>query len=147
MPLVYLDTKQLRFVLALAAITVLAPVARANLPGGGTNGANVTLTDNNDGTITMANGIVSIHLSKSSGVIDVFNYTFKNSASTQTINMFGGGYSGGKFYWENSSDLGPNFTYAVVANPTANGGNYAEVVLTASGSANVSNIVMEAHFS
>ena len=61
--------------------------------------------------------------------------------------MFGGGYSGGKFYWENSSDLGPSFTYAIVANPANNGSNYAEVVLTASGSANVSNIVMEAHFS
>ncbi len=119
----------------------------ANIPGGGTNGANVTLTDNGDGTVTMANGIASIHLNKSSGAIDVFNYTFKNSASTQTVNMFGGGYSGGKFYWENSSDLGPAFTYAVVANPTNNGGNYAEVVLTASGSANVTNIVMEAHYS
>ena len=66
--------------LLLASLLLLLPAMPlfANVPGGGTNGASVSLTDNGDGTVTMANGIVSIHLNKSSGVIDVFNYTFKN---------------------------------------------------------------------
>ena len=38
--------------------------AWANVPGGGTNGANVTLTDNGS-TVTIANGIVSILINKS----------------------------------------------------------------------------------
>ena len=47
--------------LLLSAITVFA-----NIPGGGTGtGANVTMMDNGDGTVTMANGIVSIHFIKS----------------------------------------------------------------------------------
>ncbi|MCX6896596.1 MAG: polysaccharide lyase family protein [Verrucomicrobia bacterium] len=129
-----------------AAVFFSAVAGLANLPGGGTNGANVTLTDSGS-TVTLANGIVSVVITKSTGVISTINYTFNNTGSAQTVNVLSGGYSGGKFYWENSSDLGPAFTYAVVANPTNNGGNYAEVVLTASGSGNVSNIVMEAHYS
>lgn len=129
-----------------AAVFFSAVAGLANLPGGGTNGANVTLTDNGT-TVTLANGIVSVAITKSTGVISTINYTFNNTGSAQTVNVLSGGYSGGKFYWENSGDLGPAFTYAVVAHPTNNGGNYAEVVLTASGSANVSNIVMEAHYS
>lgn len=134
-----------RSAILVAACSLLSATSLlANLPGGGTSGANVTLTDNGDGTVTMANGIVSIHLKKSTGVIDKINYTCNNSGSPQTLNLLGGGYRGGMFYWENSSDLGPSFSYAVVADPAANGGNYAEIVLTAY---DVPNIVMEAHYS
>ena len=42
----------------------------ANLPGGGTGtGPNVTLVDNGDGTVTMANGIVSILIAKADATI------------------------------------------------------------------------------
>jgi rhamnogalacturonan endolyase len=137
-----------KYLLAAGVLLLLGSsvLVRANLPGGGTNGAAVTLTDNGT-TVTLANGIVSIVITKADASIHTINYTFKNSSSTQTINLLGSGYSGGKFYWENSSDLGPAFTYAVVANPTNNGGNYAEVALTANGTNNVANITMEAHFS
>ena len=127
--------------------SLLAPVSGfANLPGGGTNGAAVTLTDNGT-TVTLANGIISIVVTKADASIYTINYTFNNNGSSQTLNVLANGYSGGKFYWENSSDLGPAFNYAVVANPASTGGNYAEVMLTASDAGNVSNIVMEAHFS
>ncbi|MFM2294869.1 MAG: hypothetical protein RLZZ350_1282, partial [Verrucomicrobiota bacterium] len=137
------------FKLPLAILAVVASLtfsARANLPGGGTNGANVTLTDGGT-TVTLANGIISIVITKADASIHTINYTFNNTGSSQTVNVLASGYSGGKLYWENSSDLGPEYTYAIVANPASNGGNYAEVVLTAADGNNVSNIVMEVHFS
>ena len=51
----FFGTIVLRQLLALAFFSV-ATTALANLPGGGTNGPNVTLTDNGS-TVTMANGI------------------------------------------------------------------------------------------
>ena len=130
----------------LFGLVFLECPARANIAGGGTTGANVTLTDNGT-TVTLANGIISIVVTKADASIHTINYTFNNTGSAQTINVLGNGYSGGKFYWENSSDQGPAFTYAVVADPASTGGNYAEVVLMASGTANVTNIAMEVHFS
>ncbi len=133
-------------VLLLCGLLLSSTAIFANLPGGGTNGAAVTLTDNGT-TVTLANGIISIVVTKADASIHTINYTFNNNGSSQTINVLGGGYSGGKFYWENSSDLGPAYTYAVVANPASTGGNYAEIALTAADAGNVSNIMMEAHFS
>jgi autotransporter-associated beta strand protein len=131
----------------LAVVTAcLSPVSLfANLPGGGTNGPNVTLTDNGT-TVTLANGIVSIVVTKSSASISTINYTFTNSASgPQTLNVLGNGYEGGKLYWEDSSDEGLTYTgYTVVADPATNGGNYAEVAMT---TYSVTNIAMEVHFS
>ena len=96
----------------------------ANVPGGGTgSGANVTLTDNGDGTVTMANGIVSIHIGKTSAVVDQVNYTFNNNGSTQTLNVLAGGNNGGQLYWEFGGFSSGAATYSVVAN----NGNYAEV--------------------
>jgi len=51
--------------LLLAAGVCGPSAAGANLPGGGTGpGPDVTVTDNGDGTVTMANGIVSIVIAK-----------------------------------------------------------------------------------
>ncbi len=127
----------------LFGLVFLECPARANVAGGGTTGANVTLTDNGT-TVTLANGIISIVVTKSDASIHTINYTFNNTGSSQTINVLGNGYSGGKFYWENSSDLGPSCTYTLISDPATNGGNYAEIALTA---ADVTNIILEAHFS
>src|SRR5579864_4327669 len=97
--------------------------AMANVPGGGTNGPNVTLVDNGDGTVTMANGIVSIHINKSSAVIDQINYTFNNTGSPQTLNVLSGGNQGGQLYWEFGNFGSGTATYSVVANTS----DYAEV--------------------
>ena len=48
----------------LALLLLAGNSVWANVPGGGTSGANVTLTDNGDGTVTLANGIISIHINK-----------------------------------------------------------------------------------
>ena len=124
--------------LAMAAINVLA-----NVPGGGTNGANVTLTDSGT-TVTLANGIVSILCTKSGGTINQINYTFNNTGSSQTLNLLSGGNNGGQLYWENSNNQGLSFTYTLVANPANTGGNYAEISLSTT---SVTGDVLEVHYS
>ena len=115
----------------------------ANSPGGGTSGANVTLTDNGS-TVTLANGIISIVITKADASIHTINYTFNNTGTPQTLNVLANGYSGGKLYYENSSDQGCVFTYAIVTSPANNGGNYAEIVLSTT---TVANVLMEIHYS
>jgi hypothetical protein len=112
-----------------------------NIPGGGTGtGQAVTLVDNGNGTVTMANGIVSVLITKANANITQINYTYNNGGGTQTQQLLSGGYSGGKLYWENAGFGSGNFTYSVVAN----NGNYCEVDLLAASS---TNGVMDVHFS
>ena len=114
--------------------------AAANIPGGGTGtGANVTLTDNGS-TVTIANGIVSILLTKANANITQINYTYNNGGGTQTQQLLNGGYNGGKLYWENAGFGAGNFSYTVVAN----NGNYCEVDLLAT---SATNGTMDIHFS
>jgi len=115
----------IRTLVLIAGCLIAVMPALANVPGGGTNGAAVTLVDNGDGTVTMANGIVSIHINKTSAVIDQINYTYNNSGSTTTLNVLSGGNSGGQFYWEFGGFSTGSATYSVVANT----GDYAEVDL------------------
>ena len=98
----------------------------ANFPGGGTGtGPNVTLVDNGNSTVTMANGIVSILIDKTSANVDQVNYTYNNNGSTQTVNVLAGGNNGGQLYWEFGGFGSGAPTYSVVAN----GPDYAEVDL------------------
>jgi fibronectin type 3 domain-containing protein len=117
--------------------------AFANVPGGGTNGPNVTLTDNGS-TVTLANGTVSIVVTKADASIHQIYYTYNNGAGAVTNQLLANGYSGGKFYWENSNNEGLTFTNWTVADPANNGGNYAEIALT---STTVSNDELEVHYS
>ena len=100
----------------------------ANIPGGGTGtGPNVTLTDNGT-TVTLANGIVSIVITKTSAEIHTINYCYNNSGSMATNQLLSGGNNGGLLYWfQNGGTFiaGP-FTQSVVANDT----NYAEISLS-----------------
>ena len=78
-----------RTVLALAVLPAafccgLGP-ASANIPGGGTgSGPNVTVTDNGDGTVTMANGIASIVIVKEAARLKAISYTYNNSGTPAT---------------------------------------------------------------
>ncbi|HSY17655.1 MAG TPA: polysaccharide lyase family protein, partial [Candidatus Acidoferrales bacterium] len=129
-------------VLVLCSLLLSAPVvlANPNLPGGGNTGTGspVTLTDNGT-TVTMANGIMSLVITKSSAQIGTINYTFNNTGSTQTLNLVSGNPNGGKLYWENSNNEGLSFSYSVVAN----NGDYAEVSLPCT---TAGLIGMEIHF-
>src|SRR5579871_1862200 len=129
----------LSFILLLMGSRVFA-----NIPGGGTNGPSVTLTDNGDGTVTIANGTVSIHCNKSSAVIDQINYTFNNAGTVQTLNLVSGNPNTGRLYWENSQNEGCVFTYSVVADPASNGGTYAEIAMFTT---TVTGDALEVHYS
>jgi autotransporter-associated beta strand protein len=131
--------------LAVFCGLLLAGVSAAtNIPGGGTNGPNVTLTDGGS-SVTLANGIMSIVISKSQAQIGTINYTFNNTGSPQTLNLVSGNPNGGKFYWENNVVNSPSFgTYNVVVDPASNGGNYAEVSMFSTA---VTGDTMEVHFS
>jgi rhamnogalacturonan endolyase len=103
---------------------MLCGSARANIPGGGTGtGPDVTLVDNGDGTVTMSNGVVSIHIGKTSAVVDQINYTFNNTGTPQTLNVLSGGTQGGQLYWEFGGFGAGTPTYSVVASTP----DYAEV--------------------
>jgi autotransporter-associated beta strand protein len=113
----------------------------ANIPGGGTGtGANVTLVDNGNGTVTMANGIVSILITTANANITQINYTYNNGGGPQTQQLLSGGNDGGKLYWENAGFGSGNYSYSVVAN----NGNYCEVDLLAT---STTNGTMDIHFS
>jgi autotransporter-associated beta strand protein len=113
----------------------------ANSPGG-TNGSAtpVTLVNNGNGNVTMANGIVSIVCQTSGAQINDINYTYNNSGSVTTLQLLSGGTQGGKLYWENGGFGSGTYTYT----PVAAGPNYAEMDLL---STSTTNGVMDVHFS
>jgi len=118
--------------------------AHANIPGGGTGaGANVTLTDNGS-TVTIANGIISIVVTKADASIHTINYTYNNGSGTVTNPLLAGGDGGGggMLYWTgNPASFGTmNYTYSLVANT----GTYAEISLV---STSTTNGVMEVDYS
>src|SRR5690349_15439984 len=118
--------------------------ALGNIPGGGTGtGPDVTLVDNGS-TVTLANGTVSILCAKSGATINQINYTYDNGGGSQTVNLLSGGNNGGQLYWELGGWGGGTFTYTLVADPSANGGNYAEISLLSS---SASSGTMEVRFS
>ena len=134
-----------------SAIALLVPVclllltsapASANIPGGGTgSGPNVTLTDNGS-TVTLANGLVSIVITKSSAEIHSITYSYNNSGTTVNNQLLSGGSGGGYLYWfqNGGSFIAGPFTESVVANNT----NYAEISLSY---AAPTNGVMDIHYS
>jgi autotransporter-associated beta strand protein len=137
--------KVLRIGICLFGLTFAAGNLPANIPGGGSGtGPNVTLVDNGDGTVTMANGIVTIVCITSSAVLSQINYTYNNSGTTVTNQLLNGGKDGGEFYWENGGFGSGAFAYSVIADPGATGGNYAEIDLL---STSTTNGVMDVHFS
>src|SRR5260370_2659290 len=89
---------RMRFSLCLLGLLLIASPVLANIPGGGTNGANVTLTDNGS-TVTIANGIISILCTKSGATINQINYTYNNGSGTTTTQVLSGGHNGGQLYW------------------------------------------------
>jgi len=130
--------------MVICLMMLLAQPLFANLPGGGTNGPNVTLADNGS-TVTVGNGIVSILINKAGASISQINYIYNNSGTTVTNQLLAGGSSGGQLYWTllGSFPGGP-FTYSLVADPAANGGNYAEISLL---DTTATNGTLDVHFS
>jgi autotransporter-associated beta strand protein len=125
----------------LAGLLLAAQPALANLPGGGTgSGPAVTLVNNGNGTVTMANGIVSILCTTASATLNQINYTYNNGSGPVTNLLLSGGKDGGEFYWELGGFSSGNFTYSSVAN----NGNYAEMDLL---STSATNGALDIHYS
>ena len=111
------------FLSSLGLLLASLPVF-ANVPGGGTGtGPNVTIVDNGNGTVTLANGIVSIVITKSDATIHQINYTYNNTGTPTTYNVLSGGNSGGMFYWEFGGFSSGAANFSIVANTP----DYAEV--------------------
>jgi autotransporter-associated beta strand protein len=127
--------------LLLGLALLWAPSLLANLAGGGTGtGEDVTVTDNGDGTVTMANGVVSILIVKSGASINQFYFTYNNGSGSQTQQVLANGKDGGEFYWEFGGWGGNPWVYSLVTNS----GSYAEVDLY---SDSASNGLVDIHFS
>lgn len=101
----------------------ICSVSIANVPGGGTGGANVTVTDNGT-TVVLSNGIIAATITKSTAAIETLSFN--------GYDMLSGGYNGGQVYWSWNM---PNYqnpsgcTYTLTANPSNNNGDYAEIKL------------------
>ena len=100
----------------ISAITVCA-----NNPGGGNGtGANVTLVNNGDGTVTMGNGAVSAKIKISTAQLLQLTYL--------GVQVTDGGTSGNNaFYWQGGS--GSSDTLTTVVDPSTNGGDWAMIRL------------------
>ena len=74
-----MSLKRLTLLLALSiALSFIPTSAAANVPGGGTGkGPDVTMHDNDDGTVTMGNGMVSIVIVKATSRLNSVTYTNK----------------------------------------------------------------------
>ncbi len=120
---------------------LLATPTLANIPGGGTGtGPNVTVVNNGNGTVTMANGTCSILINISGASITQINYTYNNGGGAQTQQLLANGKDGGEFYWEFGGFGGNPWVYNLVANT----GGYAEVDLY---SDSATNGAVDIHFS
>jgi fibronectin type 3 domain-containing protein len=132
------------------ALAAGLPPARANIPGGGTGtGANVTLVNNNNGTVTMSNGILSILVTTAGATVNQINYTFNNTGSNQTLQILSGGKNGGQLYWETGGFGTGSFAYSVIVDPAVGDakhakGDYAEIDLFLN---SATNGTMDVHFS
>ena len=113
------------FGIAIGILFSSTKYSLANIPGGGTNGPDVTLVDNG-ATVTIGNGIVSILCTKSGATIDQINYACNNSGTTVTNQLLAGGNKDGQLYWTRLGGFANGtFTYSLMANPANNGCNYA----------------------
>ena len=104
-------------------------------------GPNVTVTDNGDDTVTMANGIASIVIVKKTGRLNSVTYTYNNDGTTKTCETLSGK---GQYYYGGFSLGNGVFEYSLATDPASNGGNLADVKLL---STTEKNGVMEIHFS
>lgn len=132
-------------VLVAMLVALLPRLASANVAGGGGDGADVTVIDHHDGTVTLANGIVSIVIDTTKARLDRVTYTHQNDGKQRTSEiLLPSGKGRGQYYYGGFSLGSGVFEYAVATDPATNGGAYADVKLL---SDSAHNGVMEVHFS
>jgi rhamnogalacturonan endolyase len=134
--------KVAKHILLNAAFLFGADCVRGNISGGGTGkGPDVTVADNGDGTVTMANGIAAIVIVKQTGRLNSIACTYREGGATRTMETLSGK---GQYYYGGFSLGSGVFDYALATDPAGNGGNVADVKLLSS---TETNGLMEIHFS
>ncbi len=114
-------------ILLVFALTFGPAEAYANSAGGGRgSGRAVRATDNDDGTVTMANGLVSIVIVKKTGRLNAVSYTHKNDGQAQTSQILQGR---GQYYYGGFMLGNGVYDYSLAVDPAGNGGAYADAKL------------------
>jgi len=131
----------LLILLAMALAAGPARSAANTAPDGTGAGPNVTVTDNGDDTVTMANGIAAIVIVKKTGRLNSVAYTYSHDETTKTCETLSGK---GQYYYGGFSLGNGVFEYSLATDPAGNGGNYADIQLLSS---TEKNGIMEIHFS
>ncbi len=135
-------TARLQLILLSVGILFSPTITCANTTADGTGTEpNVTVTDNGDDTVTMANGIASIVIVKQTGRLNSVAYTYNSEGTTKTCETLSGK---GQYYYGGFSLGNGVFEYSLATDPTSNGGNLADVKLL---STTEKNGLMEIHFS
>src|SRR3954466_14908360 len=89
--------KTFHFIFLSLAMTSSLATASANTAADGTGaGPNVTVRDNGDDTVTMANGIASIVIVKKTGRLNSVSYTYNNEGTTKICETLSGK---GQYYY------------------------------------------------
>ena len=131
-----------RLLILNVALAMSSQVALADAAADGTGkGPSVTVTENGDDTVTLANGIASIVIGKKTGRLNSVKYTYENDGTTKTCETLSGK---GQYYYGGFSLGNGTFEYSLATDPASNGGNLADVKLR---STTAKNGEMEIHFS
>jgi len=113
----------------MALVAGLAQSTAKSAPDGAGAGPNVTVTDNGDDTVTLANGIASIVIVKKTGRLNSVAYTYDEAGTAKTCETLSGK---GQYYYGGFSLGNGVFEYSLTTDPASNGGNYADVQLLSS---------------
>ncbi len=132
--------KFLRPLLLALSLSAAVP-ASGNTSGIATTGVPVTVKDNGDGTVTMANGIVSILIETAKNRINSIQYTSSNSGTPRTVETI---QKREHFRWGGFPLGGSTFVYSLAVDPATNGGGCGDVMLLNTSGANG---VFEVHYS
>ena len=131
----------LPLVLLAVALGTTAMTAFADTAGNATTGDPVTVKDNGNGTVTMANGIVSIVIDTAANQLNSVAYTTTNSGSPRTVETI---KNHDHFRWGGFPLGGKTFTYSLAVDPATNGGSYGDVMML---STSDNHGVFEVHYS
>ncbi len=132
---------RVRLLLLGLGLGAAALPASANTSGIAPSGTAVTVKDNGDGTVTMANGIVSVVIETAKNRLNSVQYTTSNSGTPRTVETI---MPKNHFRWGGFPLGGSTFVYSLAVDPATNGGSYGDVMLL---NPSDDNGVFELHYS
>lgn len=112
--------ERLLFFIVATALAVSPARSAADKTVQDARGRNVTVTDNGDDTVTMANGIASIVIVKKTGRLNSIAYTYNNDGASKTSETLSGK---GQYYYGGFSLGNGVFEYSLATDPAQCGGD------------------------